>query len=117
MHQIKTTFMAGIMLVASFSTYAASCPSATPSNAPGFCQSFKTAAECHCNSSGLPRGMCNNLNLLYKRMIDTFGSLQKACEFQHNTSAQECVDDWNCYRNGGLTSNSELCSGTGSACI
>lgn len=93
-----------------------SCPSATPSQS-NFCGSFKVAAECHCMTSGLPKGMCANMDLLYARMISTLGSLQRACEYQHNTSVQECIDDWNCYRFGGVTSQNQLCSGTGAACV
>lgn len=97
--------------------FASSCPQASPVTSPGFCSSFKTAAECHCISSGLPRKMCTNYRLLYKRMIDTFGSLQRACEYQHDTSIQECIDDWNCFLSGGLASDSGSCNGTGQACI
>ncbi|MDP3561859.1 MAG: hypothetical protein Q8R83_06755 [Legionellaceae bacterium] len=116
MNKTKITLLSSVIFSLSLTVQAASCPSATRPSAPGFCSSFKIAAECHCISSGLPRGMCMNHELLYKRMITTFGSLQKACEFQHDISAQECIDDWNCFRFGGLTSSSELCSGTGAAC-
>ncbi len=92
------------------------CPPATSSSDPGFCSSFKIAAQCHCTSSGLPTGMCTNMQLLYSRMISTFGSVKRACEFQHDTSTQNCVDDWNCYRFGGKNSQNELCSATGKAC-
>lgn len=106
-----------VLLLFSSAIFAYSCPTASPVTSSGFCGSFSVAAECHCISSGLPRGMCKNHRLLFKRLIDTFGSLQKACEFQKDTSIQECIDDWNCYLSGGLTSNSESCSGTGAACI
>lgn len=101
--------------VSTFSAISA-CPSAVPSSDPGFCSSFKVAAQCHCTSSGLPMGMCTNMKTLYTRMISMFGSVQKACEFQHDTATQNCVDDWNCYLNGGTNSQNELCSSTGSAC-
>ena len=94
----------------------ASCPVATPTNSSEFCSSFKTAAQCHCTASGLPKGMCVNMRSLYDRMISMFGSLHKACEYQHNTTTQNCIDAWNCYRQGGSTSQQELCSGSGSAC-
>ena len=102
----------------SISSYASmmACPAATSSSNPGFCSSFKLAAQCHCTSSGLPTGMCMNMKLLYTRMISTFGSVQRACEFQHDTSVQNCVDDWTCYRTGGKNSQNELCSSTGNAC-
>ena len=101
--------------ISSFSSMAA-CPSATSSNSPGFCSSFKLAAQCHCTSSGLPMGMCMDMKLLYSRMISTFGSVKRACEFQHDTSVQNCVDDWNCYRSGGKNSQNALCSSTGNVC-
>ena len=97
--------------------HAAGCPEAISSSTPGFCNSFQVAAECHCVSKGLPRGMCTNVNLLFKRMIDTLGTVQRACEFQHETTSQLCVDDWNCYRYGGVNSSGQLCSGTGNACV
>ena len=102
----------------SASTFAAltACPSAVSSSEPGFCSSFKLAAQCHCTNSGLPVGMCTNMQVLYSRMISTFGSVQRACEFQHDTSTQNCVDDWSCYQNGGINSQGGLCSSTGNAC-
>jgi hypothetical protein len=103
----------------SFSCFAATpatCSQALPTNNPGFCASFKSVAECHCTASGLPRGMCTNMSLLYDRMISIFGSIQKACEYQHDTDTQTCVDDWNCYRSGGNDSHGRQCSSTGKAC-
>ena len=92
------------------------CPQALPDNHSGFCASFKSVAECHCTESGLPKGMCQNMNSLYDRMISMFGSLQKACAYQHDTTTQACIDDWNCYRIGNADSGGNLCSGTGHAC-
>ncbi len=97
-------------------TAAIACPQATPTNDPGFCYSFKKAAECHCTSSGLPARMCTDMNIIYQRMLAVFGSTQKACEFQHDTTPQNCIDSWNCYRTGGVNTNGEPCSGTGAAC-
>lgn len=99
-----------------FNTTFAACPQAIPTNTPGFCSSFKVIAQCHCTSSGIPKGMCMNMHSLYDRMIGMFGSVRRACEYQRDTSVQNCIDDWNCYRLGGVNSNNELCSGTGSAC-
>ncbi len=110
----KITLAAGVMF--SLSSQAAVCPKAEPASSPNFCASFKAAAECHCRASGLRPEMCVNYNSIYQRMIVTFGSLQRACEYQHDTSTQECMNDWNCFRSGGVTSTSELCSGTGAAC-
>lgn len=95
---------------------AAACLPAAPSNTAAFCESFQAAAECHCTSSGLPKGMCSNMGQLYARMLAMFRSVQRACEFQHNTTPQECIDDWNCYLSGGKNSAGGLCSGTGNAC-
>ncbi|MDP3706399.1 MAG: hypothetical protein Q8R24_10930 [Legionellaceae bacterium] len=116
MNVTRIALVASLIFSFSFAAHAASCPTAAPSNTPGFCSSFKVAAQCHCSKS-LPAGMCTDERQLYKRMTAAYGSLQRACESQHETSAQECVDDWNCYLSGGLTSKSELCSGSGTACI
>lgn len=111
-------FIFCMLSFASFSTYAATlaCPQAVPTNDPGFCPSFKSVAECHCVASGLPRGMCQDMNLLYNRMISIFGTLKKACEYQHDTDTQTCIDDWTCYRDGGKDSQGRQCSSTGKAC-
>lgn len=111
---IKKTIIACMSFI-SISCYA-SCPAALPTNDVNFCSSFRTAATCYCTSSGLPSGMCQDMNALYNRMISMFGSLQRACEYQHNTSAQECMDDWNCYRRGGLDSMGRACSSNQKAC-
>jgi hypothetical protein len=92
------------------------CPDALPTNNPGFCDSFKIAAKCHCKKSGLPTGMCNDTELLYRRLIAAWGSLENICASQKYTSKQECVDDWNCYRLGGRNSKGQLCSSTGHSC-
>lgn len=117
MNNKKKRLIFGVLSILSSWAFASSCPPATSVTSPGFCNSFKTAAECHCISSGFPKGMCKNYRLLYKRMLDTFGSLQRACEFQHDTSVQECMDDWNCFLSGGVTSSSGSCSGNGQACV
>ena len=98
------------------SVYSASCPRAQPSDSPGFCASFKAVAQCHCTSSGLPVGMCNDMKLLYARMISIFGSVQRACDFQRDTTSADCVDSWHCYLVGGVNYNSGLCSSTGASC-
>lgn len=98
------------------SSSAMSCPRAQPSDSAGFCSSFKFAAQCHCKSSGLPAGMCSDMNLLYARMISVFGSLQRACEFQHDTSKADCMDSWSCYLHGGYNANQGLCNSTGAPC-
>ncbi|HRD70376.1 MAG: hypothetical protein Q8M40_10820 [Legionella sp.] len=104
-----------ITCIFSISGFAA-CTNALPTDNPGFCPTFKTAATCYCTSSGLPSGMCQDMKALYNRMLSTFGSLQKACEFQHYTSTQDCMDNWNCYLFGGADSRGRLCSSTRKAC-
>lgn len=94
----------------------ATCPLAVPTTSTEFCESFKVATECHCVLSGLPKGRCSNMDLVYKTMINTLGPLHRACAYQRYASTQECIDDWNCYRYGGQTSDGQLCSGTGHAC-
>ncbi|CAM4393251.1 MAG: hypothetical protein LEGION0403_FIIPPAGN_00773 [Legionella sp.] len=103
-----------LMCFVSISAFA--CNNAVPTDNPGFCPSFKTAAICYCQASGLPAGMCQDMRMLYARLISVFGSLQKACEYQKYTSVQDCMDNWNCYRLGGADSRGRICSSTGKAC-
>lgn len=98
------------------SVLAFACPNAVATDDVNFCTSFKSVATCYCTSSGLPSGMCQNMNSLYNRMIIIFGSLQKACEYQHYTSTEDCLNNWNCYRNGGIDSRGKICSSTKLAC-
>lgn len=92
------------------------CPEASSTNDASFCPTFQTAAQCRCSASGVPKAFCQDMNKLYDRMIAMFGSLQRACEYQKDTTTQTCIDDWNCYRNGGVDSQGRMCSGTGTAC-
>jgi hypothetical protein len=98
-------------------SYASSCPQALAIDDPGFCQSFSQVAQCHCQSSGLPARMCSNVQLVYQRMISTFGSVERACKYQKDTSYDICMQDWQCYLNGGSRADGALCSQTGQACI
>jgi hypothetical protein len=97
-------------------TQATNCPQALPTDDLNFCSSFKEAATCHCTSMGLPAGLCQDMQNLNARMISMFGSLERACAFQKDTSKQTCIDDWNCYLNGGEDSNGSLCSSSGASC-
>lgn len=106
--------LVALMFVFSTSTFA--CTNAVPTDNPAFCASFKTAATCYCIASGLPAVMCQDMNMLYARLISVFGSLQKACEYQKYTSTQDCMDNWNCYRFGGIDSRGRVCSSTRRAC-
>ena len=100
-----------------FSTLALACNRAAPTDSPQFCTSFKAAASCYCTSSGLPTGMCQDMNALYSRMLFIFGTLQRACEYQKYTSTQDCIDNWNCYLRGGIDSKGKLCNGTKRSCL
>lgn len=92
------------------------CPPALPTSNPGFCSSFVAAATCYCSNS-LPERMCMDMSKIYKRMIDMFGTIDRACNFQRETTPQACIDDWSCYLKGGKDSKGEACSSTGSSCV
>lgn len=111
----KSLIFSAVCLAFSFSSNAA-CPQAAPVNSDAFCYSFQSVAECHCKASGLPKKMCDNIPLVYQRMISTFGTIERACRYQKETSFQNCMNDWQCYLNGGTTSDGLLCNGTGAAC-
>lgn len=107
-------FVSALILL--FSVQAYTCPRALPTDDVNFCSSFKTAALCYCTESGLPSGMCQDMNQLYLRLIVVFGTLQKACEFQAHTTPQDCMNDWNCYLHGGIDSTGKSCSSTTKPC-
>lgn len=113
---MRTLFIFFICLISS-SVFALplACLQALPTTHPGFCASFKSVAQCHCEEK-IPGALCKDMKTLYKRMLDMFGSLQKACEYQKDTTTQICIDDWNCYLNGGRNSQGGLCSNTGAKC-
>lgn len=104
----------------SFSSFAAKAPSACgqadPDDSASFCPSFAAIAACHCTESGVPAGKCSDMNFVYNIMIARFITLDRACEYQTDTTKQACIDDWNCYRQGGVDSNGKLCSSVGRAC-
>jgi hypothetical protein len=77
---------------------------------PEFCQVFSEIARCHCNHSGLPSRLCQNVQDIYRRMIATFGSIEKACRFQKDTSQENCMNAWKCYLQGGQLENGQSCS-------
>lgn len=106
----------GIACLFCASVSMAACPKATPTDTAQFCPTFRVAAQCHCTASGLPQVLCNNVRLLYQRLIVTFGTLEKTCAFQHDTTPEDCIDSWRCYLYGGKNSAGKLCSGTGRSC-
>jgi hypothetical protein len=112
----KNFALAAATLCLSFQTFATNCPQALPASDIGFCASFQQVAQCHCQASGLPARMCNNVSMVYKRMISTFGSIERACQFQKDTTYGICIQDWRCYQEGGLTDEGQLCNATGLAC-
>lgn len=105
-----------LMYVLSLSTAFAACTNAVPTDNPNFCASFKSSAICQCIAHGLPSVMCQDMNMLYARLISVFGSLRKACEYQKYTSVEDCMDSWNCYRQGGVDSRGRICSSTAKSC-
>lgn len=105
-----------IIIISFCSINAFACANAEPTDSPNFCASFKTAATCYCVSSGLPSSACQDINQIYDRMIFVFKTMEKACAYQTQTSSQDCINNWNCYRNGGIDSQGKLCSGTTLSC-
>ena len=99
-----------------FSIKSFACAQALPVDDPGFCQSFSDVARCYCQSQGLPARMCANVQLIYNRMISTFGSIDRACRYQKENTYQNCLDDWQCFLHGGVLPDGRVCSGTGQAC-
>jgi hypothetical protein len=93
------------------------CDQAVPSTDPNFCGSFKAIADCHCLENGLPEETCGNMGEVYDFMLIYYKKLEIACYEQRDIVDQQiCIDDWNCYRNGGVNSQGQLCSSTGNAC-
>lgn len=92
------------------------CAKGLPTDDGKFCSVFRSVAECHCTSSGLPRKFCQNIETLYERMLSVFETEEKACAYQQDTDTQNCLDSWKCYRVGGKDSQGRLCSSTGKPC-
>lgn len=70
------------------------CNASTTPGSPDFCNSFKTATQCHCMSTFLPIEVCSNPKMVYSRMISLFKNLDTACKFQKETSPEICVKYW-----------------------
>jgi len=89
-----------------------SCAVASDSD-PQFCVNFKTAVQ-GCSP-------IKNLSMqkIYKMMVAVYGSLQNACAknaAKYGGTAQTCIDQWNCYWNGGQDSVGNTCDGNGVRC-
>jgi hypothetical protein len=110
----KNIFLASLMTLSSFNVLA--CGKASAYDTPEFCQNFQEIAKCHCVASGLTARMCSNVPQIYNRMISAFGSIERACRFQKDTSVQNCVDAWQCYQQGGQLADGRICNGTGLPC-
>ena len=106
------TFLLGLV----FSGISFACPKVSAYDTPEFCGMFESIARCHCQASGLSAKMCSNVPLIYSRMLSTFGSIERACRFQKDTTPQNCIDAWQCYLKGGQLANGQVCNGTGSPC-
>ncbi len=104
-------------MMLSFGAFSGVCPQIDQYDSPQFCQEFENIARCHCTNSGLPARMCQKVDLIYSRMISTFGTIEKACRFQKDTSVQNCIAAWQCYLKGGQLEDGRLCNGTGYACV
>lgn len=79
---------------------------------PNFCDLFKSAVT-SCSPVKLP------MQGIYRMMIAVYGTLQNACVKQaarYGSDPQTCIDQWNCYWNGGKDSKGGLCSATGNKC-
>lgn len=114
---IKKICLTATTYLFAFSAFAfTSCPKAEVTNSPVFCESFKTAARCYCTSSGLPAGLCQNVDEIYLRMIIIYTNLENACRSQKYTTQQDCLDNWRCYLYGGMDSQSRICNSNGSRC-
>ncbi|OGT48456.1 MAG: hypothetical protein A3E82_03930 [Gammaproteobacteria bacterium RIFCSPHIGHO2_12_FULL_38_11] len=80
---------------------------------PTFCSDFKIAVTSCCPIKNLP------MQKIYHLMMVAYGDLQNACNknaAKYGGSIQSCVDQWNCYWNGGSDSQDRLCSTTGVKC-
>lgn len=94
-----------------------SCQQTNAYDSPEFCGMFESIARCHCQASGLPARACSSMSQIYSRMMATFGSIDRACRYQKDTSFQSCLDAWQCYQKGGQLADGRLCNGTGVPCV
>lgn len=130
MRSICLLFVVGLMMASISSAHAGlrflqvfvahthpNCAHAALPNQRNFCAGFRASASCYCTSAGLPNSMCQDISHIYQRMLLVFDSVQKACEFQHDTNKQICMDSWKCYREGGKDSQGHWCNQTGQACL
>lgn len=96
-------------------------PVVTSDTKNDFCTTFsESVASCwppvgsHKNFT--PAQMKFNYNL----MVRFYGSLKAACNKSapsNGSTPQQCIDQWNCYINGGIDSQGGQCSGTKKSCV
>jgi hypothetical protein len=94
-------------------------PHAAISSASNFCATFPPAATCNCENHGMTPAFCSDMTNIYTAMMQTYHhNLADACnnpKAQTVSSTQECIDDWNCYWSGGISTTGK-CNATGLAC-
>jgi hypothetical protein len=98
-----------------------SCPQAPVNTSGDFCNGFKASGYCHCDEKGMDAAVCEDMNQVYSAMMGYFSnSLDEACQYGEyedgGVPKQVCIDDWNCYRNGGVNPQGGLCNSTGAKC-
>ncbi len=94
------------------------CPKTKPMDSKKFCSSFEGVVKCVCLANIHSSFMCRSMSVIYMTILAKFGSIEKFCndKHQYRVPPQQCIDEWNCYRNGGKNSQGVLCSGTGNRC-
>lgn len=115
MYSCKRIFLGVVFSFFSLASW--SCQQADAYDTPEFCANFESIAKCHCQATGLPARLCANVPMIYSRMLSTFGSIEKACRYQKDTSYQSCLDAWQCYQKGGRLADGRICNGTGLPCV
>lgn len=89
------------------------CPDSPSHLASNFCPGFYTAVMCNCDEH-FPAGYCEgslHVQGIYNKMIAMYGSLATACQKNDPAAPQECIDQWNCYLNGGKDAAGRNCQG------
>ena len=104
------------VLTASQTSNSKNCAVATDYDSQ-FCANFKTAVQGCAPIPGL------SMQKIYKMMLAVYGSLQTACTknaSRYGGDPQTCVNQWNCYWNGGIDPNdippNNQCDGDGKPC-
>ncbi|MCX7122054.1 MAG: hypothetical protein NTZ67_09860 [Gammaproteobacteria bacterium] len=97
------------------------CAPVSQDDTSGFCGLFTPAVICQCDAmaGSLAPIECDTVSHIYSSMLSMYG-LQGGCTMAYEqgwaTSVKACIEQWNCYNNGGKDADGNLCSGTGKAC-